>query len=435
MNKKFIFFIFILLLNNCSFDTKSKLWTKSENIKKEKISKVKDIFIEKEILEKEFNSNIKIKLKSKFTKDSFINNLTNNNGYLNFGGDLKKISKYKFSKIKEYDFSQPELLFTEDNSLIFFDNKGSILKFDENSKLIWKKNYYKKNEKKLNPILYFTANKEKLIVVDNLANMYAIDIFSGNLIWKRSNVAPFNSQIKIYDSMFFSIDFNNVIRCISIENGKEIWKFVTENSFIKSQQKLSLIIKDNKVIFMNSLGDISALEMQTGSLIWQTPTQSTSVYEDAFSLKNSDIVFKNNSIYFSNNKNEFYALDFKTGSIKWKQNVNSNLRPTIIEKLIFTISEEGYLIIIDSINGGIIRSTSLFKNYKKLNNSKFKTVGFIVAKEKIYLSLDNGYILKIKIENGKTEDLIKIAKNKISRPYIANQNMYIVRNNAILKIN
>ena len=196
-----------------------------------------------------------------------------------------------------------------------------------------------------------------------------------------------------------------------------------------------VIIKDNKVIFMNSLGDISALEMQTGSLIWQTPTQSTSVYEDAFSLKNSDIVLRNNSIYFSNNKNEFYALDFKTGSIKWKQNVNSNLRPTIIEKLIFTISEEGYLIIIDSNRGGIIRSTSLFKNFKKLNNSKFKTVGFIVAKEKIYLSLDNGYILKIKIENGKTEDLIKIAKNKISRPYIANQNMYIVRNNAILKIN
>ena len=65
---------------------------------------------------------------------------------------------------------------------------------------------------------------------------------------------------------------------------------------------------------MNSLGDISALEMQTGSLIWQTPTQSTSVYEDAFSLKNSDIVLRNNSIYFSNNKNEFYALDFKTGS-------------------------------------------------------------------------------------------------------------------------
>ena len=62
-------------------------------------------------------------------------------------------------------------------------------------------------------------------------------------------------------------------------------------------------------------------------------------------------------------------------------------------------------------------------------------MGFVVTKDKIYLSLDNGYILKINIENGKTEDLIKIGKNKISRPYIVKQKMYIVRNNAILKLN
>ena len=77
--------------------------------------------------------------------------------------------------------------------------------------------------------------------------MYAIDIFNGNLIWKKSNVAPFNSQIKIHDSMFFSIDFNNVIRCISVENGKEIWKFVTENSFIKSLRFFSSNSEEGKV--------------------------------------------------------------------------------------------------------------------------------------------------------------------------------------------
>ncbi len=435
MNKKIILFIFFLLLNNCSLDTKSGLWTKSDIIKKEKISETKEIFIKKEILEKEFNSNIKIKLNSKYKKNSFINNLTNNNGYLNFGGDVRTISKYKFSKIKEYSFSQPELIFTDDKSLIFFDNKGNILKFNDNSKLIWKKNYYKKNEKKLNPILYFANSGNKLIVVDNLANMYAINNLNGNLIWKKNNIAPFNSQIKINDNSFFSIDFNNVIRSISIENGKEFWNFKTENSFIKSQQILSIIVEDGKVIFINSLGDISALDAKNGNLIWQTPTQSTSLYEDSFSIKNSDIVLGNNAIYFSNNKNQFFALDFKTGLIKWKQNINSSLRPTIIEDLIFTITNEGYLIIIDSKNGNIIRSTSLYENYKKLNKSNFEPVGFIVAKEKIYLSLDNGYILKINIENGKTENLIRLAKSKISRPYISNQKMYIIKNNAILKIN
>ena len=50
---------------------------------------------------------------------NFINNLTNNNYVINFDGSLKKISKYKFSKIDQFVFFQPELLITKKNSLIF----------------------------------------------------------------------------------------------------------------------------------------------------------------------------------------------------------------------------------------------------------------------------------------------------------------------------
>ena len=59
--------------------------------------------------------------------------------------------------------------------------------------------------------------------------------------------------------------------------------------------------------------------LNNGSLVWQTPTQSNLIYQDAFSLENSDLVFENNTIYFSNNKNEFFSIDAKTGIIKWKQ--------------------------------------------------------------------------------------------------------------------
>ena len=43
--------------------------------------------------------------------------------------NLKNISKYKFSKIKNFYENNPEILLNE-NYIIFFENKGSILKFD-----------------------------------------------------------------------------------------------------------------------------------------------------------------------------------------------------------------------------------------------------------------------------------------------------------------
>ena len=435
MNKILNFFILFLFISNCSLDTKTGLWSQSEKLSSEKESVEEKLFEDTEIYEKEFNPELKIRLKNNFKKNSFVNNLLNNNGVIQFNGKLSKISKYRFSKISQFDYYQPELLITKKNTLIFFDEKGTILNFSDNDKLIWKNNIYSKNDKKNNPILYFASNDQTLVVSDSIAKYYAINLNNGELLWSKNNSSPFNSQVKIFKDKFFTIDFENILRCYSIKDGKEIWSFKSEKSFIKSQQKLSFIINDNNLVFINTLGDLSSIDIETGNLVWQTPTQSNTIYENYFSLKNSDLIAENKTIYFSNNKNEFFAIDERNGVIKWKQNLNSNLRPTFADGLVFTVTLEGYLAAIDSRNGNIVRMTNvlnIIKNYKKKN---IKPEGFIIANDKIYLSLNNGRLVIIETLNGKPIDIKKIDNEKISRPYILNNNMFIVRDNAIIKLN
>ena len=84
-----------------------------------------------------------------------------------------------------------------------------------------------------------------------------IDLQTGKLIWLKNNLAPFNSQIKIYKDKFFIVDFSNTLRCFSIKNGDELWNIKTEDSLIKSQKKLSMVIVKEKIIFNNSIGDVS----------------------------------------------------------------------------------------------------------------------------------------------------------------------------------
>ena len=435
MNKLFYLLVIFLFLSSCSLDTKSGLWTKTEKLDSENKNLEVKIFEENEIYERELNIDLKIKLRNDFKKNSFINNLSNNNGVVNFDGSIDKIKKFKFSKIDQFDNYQPELLITKKNNLIFFDDKGTVLNFSSDNELIWKNNYYSKREKKLKPILYFAANEKTLVVADSISKYYAININDGKLNWINNNIAPFNSQIKIFKDKFFVVDFENILRCFSIENGKEIWNFKTEKSFIKSQQKLSLIINNNRVIFTNTLGDISSLDIETGNLIWQTPTQSSDIYENYFSLKNSDLISENNTIYFSNNQNEFFAIDQRNGVIKWKQNLNSNLRPTYADNLVFTITLEGYFVAIDSRNGNIVRMTNIINKIKKYKKENIKPIGFIISQDKVYLSLSNGRLIIIETLTGKPIDIKKIDNEKISRPYVLNNDMYIIKDNAILKLN
>ena len=146
-----------------------------------------------------------------------------------------------------------------------------------------------------------------------------MNIKTGELIWTKTNVAPFNSQIKIYDDKFFVTDLDNVLRCYSIKDGSELWNVKTDTAFIKSKKKLSLVILNGNIYFNNSIGDISAVDIQTGNLIWQTPTQSSLIYENSFLLETSDLIADDDAILLSNNRNEFFSFSANTGALNWQQ--------------------------------------------------------------------------------------------------------------------
>ena len=102
--------------------------------------------------------------------------------------------------------------------------------------------------------------------------------------------------------------------------------------------------------------------------------------------------------------------------------------------MIFSISNEGYLFTIDSKSGNIIRIINALIN---INNKKniIKPTGFLIARNKVYLSLNNGRLIKIDIETGLQENIVRLGGSKISRPYILGNNMYLIRENAIIKFN
>ncbi len=433
MNKIIYFFIFVIFISGCSLNKNSKFWT-IDTIKELETKKFEKIFEDKEALKKELNKSLKLNFNRKSVNDELSSKLTNNDGRSNFNGKLKKSSKYKFSKIKNFYQFEPEISFNGDN-IIFFDNKGSILQFNNRSKLLWKKNYYSKKEKKLNPILQFANNKNYLFVADSIAKYYLLDLRNGNLVWSKNNLAPFNSQIKIYEDKIFVIDFTNTLRCISINDGKELWNIKTESSLIRSQKKLSMVILENIIYFNNSIGDISAVDINNGELLWQLPTQSNLIYESAFSLETSDIIADKNNLYFSNNKNQFFSINIRTGNFNWENKVNSNLRSTLIDNYLLSVSIEGYLIVIDKITGNIIKVTDVFDNFNPKKRSQIKPTGFIVGLKNIYLSTNIGRLLVIDIKSGKTISTLKIDNETISRPFASNKNLFLVKDNSIIKLN
>ena len=285
----------------------------------------------------------------------------------------------------------------------------------------------------MNPKLHFLLDNENLLVMDNIAKYYSINVSSGELNWSKNNIYPFNSEIKKKDDKFFVIDYKNTLRCYYLIDGSECWNLQTEDSFTISNAKFSLIIIDNMVVFNNSIGDITAVDIETGLIKWQLPTQSSSIINETYNFKISKLVSDKLSIYFSNNKNEFYSIDVKTGTLNWVNEINSNITPIITGNLIFTVSNDGHLFVIEKNKGNIVRITDLYKNYKTKKRKHINPIGFVIGNTNLYLTNSDGKMIIYDLSLGNIIKIEKISGDFISKPFIVNQNLFVIRNGSIIR--
>ena len=428
MNKFYI--IFFVLIYSCSLNSNSAFWSKSEKITSDK-KVIKILFKDIQPNKREFNPNLKLNLPKNNVRN--INFNFNNDGFTFEKVSNEKLSKYNFARIENFSGFEPEIL-VDDSNLYFFDNKGSLIKFNKVSNIEWKKNYYSKSDKKNNPILFLALEKDNLFVADTNANYYLLNKKNGNLKWKKKHTSSFNSQIKVKDGKAVVVDMENNLRCFSLKDGTIIWSVPTEFTVVSSQKKQSIVIVNNLVVFSNSIGDLTAVDFESGEIIWQTPTQILGFGKN-ITLRNSDIVSDGKFIYMSNNKNEFFAIDLKTGIIKWRQQVNSEIRPVIVSDFIITISNEGLLIIMNKNDGNIIRINDLLKNMKKKKRANYYPVGFIISNNKIYLTTKNGRLFIINFADSSLNKVLKLDREKLQRPVYFDKELYVTRNNSIIRIN
>ncbi len=431
MIKTFFYLIIFLFLLDCSLNPNSKFWTKEKKILVDKNSTTVLLKTEKKSLS-EFNQKFKISLPKNLKVN--INKQLNNDGFINFDANLEKMSKYNFKTIKSFSNFEPEILIDK-NHLFYFDSNGSIIKFDNKSNVVWRQNHYSKQDKKLQPVLFFGNSGEDLFVADSIANYYVINKNTGALKWKKKHSSSFNSQIKIFENKALVIDMENQLRCFSLETGDILWSVKTQQSLLRSKKKQSLILNNGKVFFSNSIGDVTAVNISNGNIIWQTPTQSNVTFGNTYFLKLSDIVSDENSIFVSNNNTQFFSIDLLSGAINWKQDFSSELRPAIIGDYLVTISDNGLLVVMKKETGQIIRINDLFKNIKEKRKKNYQPIGFLVGKFNVYVSTNNGRILVVNFKDGKIEKTLKLDNNKLQRPVYFNKSLYIAKDNSIIRLN
>ena len=429
-----IFLLFLII--SCSSDKDKKVDLEIFKKQGEKIN----VFEANNVFDKEVDSSSILQLNQpQLNKKWSYEYFSSNNFYdhLVYEGKFQDIFKKSIGDYINKNNDSGSLLAFE-NFAFFSDEKGKIYKFDtSNQKIIWELKIYESsyNDYPKNIVLFL--NGDVLYAADNLGFIYSIDVQTGKIIWQQNYGIPFSSNLNFHKGVLFVVNQNSRLYAFNPSDGQKIWSFESLSGLIKPSRSSNISLYDNKLLFSNDVGDITAIDLDQQVIIWTKNILSQNTILNNLVFKISNILIDKKDVYVSSNSGDLFNFNLETGEIKWSLKLSSIQNHISTDKYLFVLTENAYVVALNKLNGSILWSLNLNKHLKSIiegsnvgifstptNNDHF---GLLLGSGYLYLTSASGYIFKISAVDGKYISSKKI-NNELSRAPIIVDNKILILN-------
>jgi outer membrane protein assembly factor BamB len=424
---RFILLFSIILIYACSSDKDIKVDLETFKKQGEKIN----VFETNNLFDKEIESKSSLQLNQpQLNKKWSYEHFTSNNFYehLIFDGKFDDIFKKDIGDYLNKDNDDGSLVVSE-NFAFFADEKGRIYKFDLlNRKVIWELKIYDSSYNNYPKNITMFLNAEFLYVADNLGFIYSINTETGKTVWQQNYGIPFSSHLNYYKNVLYVVNQNSRLYAFDPRDGQKIWSFESLSGLIKPAKSSSISIYDNKLLFSNDVGDVTAIDLEKQVILWNRNILSQNTISNNIVFKISNILIDKKDVYVSSNSGDLLNLNVQTGEITWSSKLSSFQNHIINEKYLFALTENGFVVAFNKNNGTIAWSINLNKIIKDLKNP-VEYYGLILASNNLYLTSSNGNIFKISAIDGKYVTHKKI-NSELSRGPIVVDNSILILNHS-----
>ena len=289
-----------------------------------------------------------------------------------------------------------------------------------NGSAIWQ---YRLDEQPLQPpviangIVFLITINENLNVPDG--SIYALRITDGRLLWQRTMSAlnPAVGPLDVQQGIIL-LSVENTLYAIRASNGSTVW---TYNTGYLPPEYMLLNANDGRAYLNSQFGDIYALDIQTGHVVWHY-----AVANQHFSL--TQII--NGIVYATSQDGTFYAIQAETGRPLW--HFTGSTGKNLAGDLLTAAGNNVYL----STNDGTM-------NVLRVSDGKlvwhYKQSGTIwevpiVSGNIAYLSSQPGVIDAIQVDTGKLLWHYKGTDPETTLASIDNQYVYVVSRDGVLNV-
>ena len=275
----------------------------------------------------------------------------------------------------------------------------------------------------------------RVFVATGLGKVVALDASTGAVVWERKTRVPINSVPTIDNGRVFVISDDSELFALNAETGEVLWTYqgITETASMLTSPAPAVV--DDVVIAPFSSGELIALRVQNGGVLWQDALSSTARLTPLASL--NDIsggpAIADGYVIATAQSGIMTAFDLRTGQRVWSQPAGSLTIPLIVADVVFTVTTSGQVAALNKLDGTVLWIQQL-ENFKNEKKRKERTVwtGPLLAGNRLLVASSKGDVIMLDPRSGSILKEERLKSPIFVPPVIANETVYFLTDEAKL---
>jgi outer membrane protein assembly factor BamB len=267
------------------------------------------------------------------------------------------------------------------------------------------------------------------------AEIVMLDAKNGQILKRFSLTAPVRAAPTVKNKHIYAVTINNHLEVIQYETGEPGW---SHSGMIESAGLLggtSPAISEDVVVVPYTSGEVYALRVDNGAVLWSESLASFQRLDPVSSLFHIKArpVIHDGIVYLISHGGQMKALDLYTGEALWLKEVGGIRSPAVAGDYIFMVTTDNDLTCLNRHTGKVIwvNRLPLFTN-ADARTGKILWAGPVLANDRLIITGSNQTLLLVSPQDGKILQSRQLAAPGLLSPIIVDQTLISLTNNAEL---
>ena len=349
---------------------------------------------------------VKIKLPAPYVNNKWTQNGDNSMhliGHLEAKTKLKKLWSKSFGKgssKRDYLIASPIAAY---GAVFAVDAEGIVTaRRQDNGKQIWKKRLKSRNKEERGIALKGAGLAEfnkKIYATTGFGSVFCLNMTDGKEIWRQDLDMPIRIAPSINAGRILVQSFDNTLTALDADNGSILWKNQTESeaTTLVGGATPAYSPENDVVIAAFSNGELQAYKASTGTPLWTDLLVShkrTNSLAQISAIKANPVI-DGGKVFAIGYNSVLTAIDLRTGSRIWERETGGTNQPWVAGNYLYVLTNDFDLLALDKNDGKIIWNTAIPKgDGSDAKNGVFGS-GPVLVSDRLLVATSNGYIFSV----------------------------------------